>query len=321
MASTEERTDDADFRVLISCPLIHDAIDEFADRFRRHDIAYDVADVDQQLSESELLELLPDYDGILAGDDELNRRVLANAPRLAVISKWGIGTDNIDFEAAEEFDVDVYNTPGAFASQVADVVIGYAIMLTRELHRVDAAVRDGEWYCPRGTSLAGKTLGVVGVGNIGSAVARRAAVHEMDVIGNDVRPLPASLVEEVDIRSVDRAELFADADVVSLNCALTEETRHLVGAAELDRLGEDGYLVNTARGELVDQDALRRALAERTIAGAALDVFEEEPLPSTDPLTRLDNVVLGSHNAQNTDEAVAAVNERAVTNLIDGLVK
>jgi D-3-phosphoglycerate dehydrogenase len=312
--------DAGEYRVLVACPLMLDAIDEYAEELAAHGIDYDVADVDQQLTEDELLETLPDYDGILAGDDELTARVIAETPRLKVISKWGIGTDGIDFDAADEHGVAVYNTPGAFADEVADVVVGYAVMLTRELHRVDRAVRGGEWICPRGVSLADRTFGVVGVGNIGSTVARRADALGMDVLGHDVEPIPETLREETGIEPVGRAELFDRSDVVSLNCTLNEATEGMVDAGALDRLGPDGYLINTARGELVDQDALVAALEAGTLGGAALDVFETEPLPAESPLTELENVILGSHNAQNTEEAVDRVNDRAVQNLIEGLV-
>jgi len=308
------------YRVLISCPLITDSIDEYADSFADYDIVYDVADVDQQLNENELLRIIDRYDGVLAGDDEFTRDVIAAGDRLKIIAKWGIGVDAIDTEAAAEHGVVVQNTPGVFDDEVADVVTGYAIMLTRRLHHIDSAVRDGDWVCPRGVSLAGKTFGVVGVGNIGSTVARRADALGMNVLGNDVHPLPESLREDIDIERVDRAELLDRSDVVSLNCALTPATRGMIGAEELERIGTKGYLINTARGELVDQDALVEALASGTIAGAALDVFEAEPLPADDPLTNLSNVILGSHNAQNTAEAVSRVNDRAVRNLIDGVV-
>jgi D-3-phosphoglycerate dehydrogenase len=307
-------------RVLVSCPLILDAIDRYADRLASRGIEYDVAAVDQQLTESDLLEIIEPYDGILAGDDELSRRVIANAPKLTVISKCGIGTDNIDFEAADEHGVSVYNTPGAFDDEVADVVVGYAIMLTRQLHHIDAAVRSGDWACPQGTSLAGKTFGVIGVGNIGSAVVRRANALGMTVLGNDVEPISEDLRQETGIRPADKDELLRESSVVSLNCALTEATQHLIGSEELDKLGSDSYLINTARGGLIDQPALVEALQNGRLGGAALDVFDEEPLPPESPLTELDNVILGSHNAQNTAEAVERVHDRAVENLIRGLV-
>ncbi|WP_042665584.1 MULTISPECIES: phosphoglycerate dehydrogenase [unclassified Haloferax] len=306
-------------RVLISCPLILDSINDYADQFQSRDIVYDIADVDQQLTESELLEIIDKYDGVLAGDDEFTEQVISRAEKLKVISKWGIGIDGIDTEAAEEHGVEVYNTPGAFNDEVADVVVGYTIMLTRQLHQIDSAVQNGDWYCPRGTSLAGKTFGVIGVGDIGSTVAQRAHALGMEVLGSDIEPFPEELVKETGIKRVSKEELLTRSDVVSLNCALTEATRNMIGADELEQLGGNGYIINTARGQLIDQDALVKALREDTIAGAALDVFEEEPLSDSDPLTTFDSVVLGSHNAQNTTEAVNRVHDRAVENLITGL--
>jgi phosphoglycerate dehydrogenase-like enzyme len=144
----------------------------------------------------------------------------------------------------------------------------------------------------------------------------------MHVLGTDVKEFSESLVEETGIKRVGRDELLDRSDVVSLNCALTEEAEGMIGEEELRRLGggEGGYLINTARGELIDQDALVTALRDKSIAGAALDVFEQEPLPAEDPLTDLDSVILGSHNAQNTHKAVERTHERAVENLISCLV-
>lgn len=308
-----------DYRLLVSCPLIQDSVDEYEDMLAENGIDYDVVAVDQQLKEDELLEILDQYHAILAGDDELTERVLDDADRLELVVKWGIGTDNINTEAAAARGIDVRNTPDMFGAEVADVVFGYAIMLTRHLHRIDSAVRTGDWACPRGRSLAGKTMGIIGVGDIGASVARRAHAHDMSVLGNDVRPLPTDLQEEADIIAISRDDLFSEADIVSLNCALTPETRRIVGPAELEALGPDGYLINTSRGELVNESALVAALENETIAGAALDVFREEPLPADHPLTEFDNVVLGSHNAQNTHEAVSRTNNRAIRNVIEGL--
>lgn len=309
----------SEYRVLISCPLIIDAIDEYANILANHHIEYDVADVDQHLTESELLDVIDLYDGVLAGDDEFTREVINSASKLKVISKWGVGIDAINIGAAEENDVAVFNTSGAFDNEVADVVIAYAIMLTRQLHQIDRAVRQGIWDCPRGTSLEGKTFGVIGVGNIGSAVTHRAHALKMDVLGTDIQPFPDELTGNTGIERVAHDELLDRADVVSLNCALTEETRGMISTGELNQLGKESYLINTARGELIDQEALVTALQEGTIAGAALDVFDQEPLPVDDPLADIDSVILGSHNAQNTHEAIERVNNRAIENLLAGL--
>lgn len=307
------------YSVMLSCPLIHDFVEDYAETLNDHDITYDIPDVDQQLNEADLLNCIAGYEGVLAGDDEFTATVFEAAPDLKVISKWGIGLDNIDLEAAERACVAVYNTPRAFADEVANVVVGYIVALAHELYRIDREVRAGNWYCSRGVSLSGRTLGVVGVGNIGSEVVCRGSAIGMTVLGCDVEPIPSNLKSETGVEQVPLDELLERSDIVSLNCPCTPETRRMIGAAEIDLLGPDGYLVNTARGELVDEDALIDALEAGDMAGAALDVFAEEPLPADSPLAYLENVILGSHNAQNTEEAVEAVTERAVANLIEGL--
>lgn len=308
-----------DTRILVSTPLIRDSIGEYEDRFDDHGIVYDVPDVDQHLTEAQLLDCIGRYHGVIAGDDEFTARVFAAADNLQVVSKWGVGTDSIDHEAAAGHGVEVYNTPGAFDHEVADVVTGYTISLARNLHGIDRAAREGEWHAPRGISLQDRTFGVVGVGDIGSTVARRAHALGMDVIGHDVVAFPEALRADTDIESVGGDELFERADVVSLNCALNEATRGMVDAERLAKLGPEGFLINCARGELVDQDALVEALRTDSIAGAGLDVYEEEPLPASSPLLEMENVILGTHNAQNTTEAVSRVNDRTVENLLEGL--
>ncbi|MFB6225051.1 MAG: phosphoglycerate dehydrogenase, partial [Candidatus Paceibacteria bacterium] len=293
---------------------------EFEETLAEHGIEYDIANIEQQLTEAQLSEILNKYDGILAGDDELTAEVIQSAPRLKVISKWGIGTDNIDTEAATNAGVTVTNTPDLLGPEVADVVIGYAVMLTRDLHKVDREVRNGNWFTPRGESLLDMTVGIVGVGDIGSQVTHRFNAFGTDLIGYDIEPVEDDLKTQTGIERVSLQELLSKADMISLNCPLTEETSEMIGKDALDRLGEDGYLINTSRGKIVDQDALISALQNEEIAGAALDVYEKEPLPSENQLTDLENVVLGTHNAQNTHQAVSRVNEKAVHNLIDGII-
>jgi D-3-phosphoglycerate dehydrogenase len=296
---------------------MHDDVESYAEVFAEHDIQYDVPEIQQQLDENDLLEIIDKYDGVIAGDDEFSARVFESAEQLDVVVKWGIGMDNIDQEAADAHGVTVHNTPGAFSAEVADVVIGYVIMLTRQLHEIDREVRRGTWYTPQGVSLREKTMGIIGVGNIGSAVARRTAALEMNLLGHDVVPIDEKLKSETGIQSVGLESLLKQSDVVSLNCPLTEETRGLIGEEELDAIGPEGYLINTSRGELVQERELITALENDQIAGAALDVFKTEPLSKDSPLTDIESVILGSHNAQNTKEAVWAVHDRAVELLLN----
>lgn len=306
-------------QVLITCPQLQQTIDRYRDRFAREDIHVDLPDLVQQLSERELLEIIHKYDGVIAGDDAFTRAVLSKAQRLRILAKWGVGTDSIDLQAARELGIPVANTPGAFDDEVADATIGYVLLLARQLHRIDRSVRDGGWLKIRGVTLRGKTMGVIGVGGIGRAVAQRARALGMHLVGHDVAPPPAAFMAETGMRVGTLDDVLTAADFISLNCNLTAENRHMLDGSAFARMKQGVYIVNAARGRLIDQGALVESLRSGKVAGAALDVFEEEPLPLDDPLRQFDNCIFGSHNGSNTHEAVLRVNERAIGNLITGL--
>lgn len=316
---TNHDKDKGRYHVLIASPLIRDHIQQYDGIFEQYDLTYDIADVEQQLTEDELFDIIENYDGILAGDDELTERVLHEAGNLKVISKWGIGTDNIDKQAASKLGIEVFNTPGMMKESVADVVLGYSVMMMRQLHDIDRAVRGGNWQCPRGKRLKGKTFGIVGAGNIGTAVAHRAHAFGCDILVHDTRFDPNEMEDEIQFENVSLVKLLQKTDIVSLNCPLTSETKGLISHEEFRLLGKNGYIINTARGEIIDCPSLVEALKNNLIKGAALDVFPQEPLPSDSVLTELDNLILGSHNAGNTHESVVETNTQAVTNLLTGL--
>jgi D-3-phosphoglycerate dehydrogenase / 2-oxoglutarate reductase len=280
-------------------------------------IDVEIPPVTQHVSRADLERILPTCDGIIAGDESLDRALLTRAaPRLRVISRWGVGIDNVDVEAARELGIEVRNTPAVFADEVADVAIGYMIMLARRLGTIDASVRAGDWHKPQGVSLAGRTLGVIGLGSIGRAVARRGLAMGMTVVGIDPMPGAEAAAAELGVRLLGLDEVFVAAHVLSLNLPMSPENRHLVNATRLAAMPRGSFLVNTARGPLVDEAALAAALESGHLGGAALDVFETEPLPAASPLRALPNVILGSHNASNTVEAVRRVNRLAIDNLL-----
>lgn len=268
--------------------------------------APDHVDYAQFLDEAQCAGLVGNIDGWLAGDDRISRAVLQAAlPRLKVIAKWGTGTDSIDRAAAEALGVPVLNSPGAFADAVAEVAIGLILMLTRHLGAIDRAIRAGGWPKPRGVELRGATLGMIGRGAIGGRIAELGQAFGMTVIHHDPF-VPGSVAP---------LEVAAGSDIVCLACALTPENRHIVDAAFLAAMKPTAILANVARGPLVDEAALVAALRAGTIAGAALDVFEDEPVTRDNPLTCMDNVVLSSHNANNGLRAVEAVHANTLRNL------
>lgn len=306
-------------RVLITCPQMQSCIEAFQERFDARDIALDLPEVVQQPTEEELIAIIGDYDGMIAGDDPLTARVLEHAQRMKIISKWGVGVDGIDLDAATAQGITVTNTPDVFGDDVADVAAGYLVMLARQLHRIDASVREGGWLKHEGVGLAGKTLGIVGFGSVGRALGRRGRGFGMTVIANDTAPGVLDAANSDGVELVGRDDVFSRSDFLALSVPLTPETRQLVNAAALDLMRQGSFLVNVARGGLVDEPALVAALASGHLAAAALDVFEDEPLPLDSPLRGFPECVFGTHNGSNTTAGVLRASERAVENLLAGL--
>jgi D-3-phosphoglycerate dehydrogenase len=271
----------------------------------------------QQFSARELAEFGPRLVGIIAGDDELSREFFEGAPRLRALIRWGIGMDSVDHDAAARHGVAVRNTPGVFGAEVADSAFGYILNLARGQIEVDAGVRRGEWPKREGITLAGSRLGIVGMGSIGREVAVRAHGFGMEVVGFD--PVVTSAPQGVTL--VDLKTLLSTSRFIVLACPLIPDTFHLIDADRLAYVRPDAFLINVARGPVVAEQDLINALSERRIAGAALDVFEIEPLPMASELRALPNVVLGAHNASNTREGVARASEAAVNFLLEELAK
>ncbi len=307
------------WRVLVSAPYMLPVIDRFRASLEADNVELIAAEVNERLSEEELLKVIADYDGIICGDDRITVKVLEAAPRLKVISKWGTGIDSIDAEAAADRDIPVYRTPNAFSEPVADSVLGYMLDFARKPHLQNQQIRAGEWKKPNLVALNECTLGVVGVGDCGKAVVRRAIAFGMRVLGNDVATIPAEFIDATGIEMAPLDLLLGQADFVSLNTDLNPTSFHLISDDQLALMKPAAYLINASRGPVVDEPALARALQQRQIAGAALDVFEDEPLPADSPLRQLDNCLLAPHNANSSPGAWERVHHNTVRNLLDGL--
>jgi D-3-phosphoglycerate dehydrogenase len=199
------------------------------------------------------------------------------------------------------------------------VALAYVVILARQLHRLHESIATGGWFKHEGRSLAGNTLGIAGLGSIGQAVCRRATGFGLQVIAHDVTDLARQAAAGLGVELVDREDLFRRSDILVLCCPLTAETRHLVNERSLASMPPASYVVNVARGPLVDEAALAGALASGHLAAAALDVFEQEPLPRSSPLRAFEQCVFGSHNGSNTREAVLRASALAVDNLFAGL--
>jgi D-3-phosphoglycerate dehydrogenase len=236
-----------------------------------------------------------------------------------VISKWGTGIDSIDQIAANEMGVKVCRTPEAFTSPVADSVMGYILAFARRIPWTDRQMKSGFWTKLPGRSLDECTLGIVGLGNIGKAVVRRAKSFGMTLLGNDIVEIDRDFILQNRIEMTSLESLLARSDFVSLNCDLNPTSLHLINRHTLSFMRYDGVIVNTARGQVIDEPELIQALVTRRIAGAALDVFQFEPLPEDNPLRSLDNVLLAPHNANSSPSAWERVHRNTIRNLFEGL--
>ena len=256
--------------------------------------------------------------------DKIDEEVFSRGKRLRIVAQYAVGYDNIDLEAATRHGVYVTNTPGVLTEAVADFTWALILAVTRRIVEADDFVKSGEWektgtgwhpLMMLGFEVNGRTLGIVGFGRIGQAVARRAKGFNMRILYYDVAPRP-ELERELGVERVDLETLLRESDIVTVHTPLTKETYHLIGERELKLMKKTAYLINTARGAVVDTDALVKALREGWIAGAALDVYEQEPLPGDHPLTKLKNVVLAPHAASATYETRSRMAELVAENLI-----
>jgi D-3-phosphoglycerate dehydrogenase len=306
--------------VLITAPYMLPHLDRFRPTLEGYALELITPPVEERMEAADLLEYAGQFDGAICGDDRYTAEVLeACSPRLKVISKWGTGIDSIDKDACERLGIKLYNTPNAFSEPVADSILGYILAFARRGPWLDRAMKAGEWEKLPGRALNECTLGVIGVGNCGKAVLRRAAVFGMTLLGNDIVTIDPAFTAKHGVVMTMLDDLLARSDFVSLNCDLNPTSRHIINETSLAKMKPSAVLINAARGPLVDEPALVEALQTGRIAGAALDVFEEEPLPLDSPLLRMDNVLLAPHNANSSPAAWERVHENTIRNLVEGL--
>ncbi len=300
-------------KVLITCPPMLRGIDNLKHFFLEKNIELVLPEVVQTLTEEQLIELVPEVDGWIIGDDPATERVFAAGVKgkLRAAVKWGVGVDNVDFKACEKLGIPISNTPRMFGNEVADMALAYLLGLARESYRVDREVRKGNWIKPPGISLSGKTVALVGLGDIGLATAKR--LRGFDVKVNAYDPFTKLTANEAYAEQIlPFPEQIETADFVILTCALTPSSYHLINEASIAKMKDGVYLVNVSRGGLVDEPALIAALKSGKVKAAGLDVFEHEPLNADNPLRQFDQCIFGTHNGSNTKEAVVRASLRAI---------
>lgn len=270
------------------------------------------------LEAEEILALLDGVDGYIAGLDYITADVIRRAPAsLKVISRYGAGVDRVDLEAAKERGIAVTNTPGTNAVAVCELALGLMLSLARSIPRLDSAVKKGEWPRNDGTELAGKTLGIVGFGAIGKNLATRARAFGMRVVAFDPY-FDQAFASQHGVEQKTLDETIELADFLSLHVPLTKETKYMIGETAIARMKKGAFIINTARGGLVDEAAAASALKSGQLGGIGLDAYEVEPVTDS-PLLGLDHVVMTPHTGAHTNEAIAGMGIMAAQNMIDVL--
>jgi D-3-phosphoglycerate dehydrogenase len=301
-------------KVLITAPYFQPVVERFLPLFAEHGIEAVVPKVNERMSEEELLPLIGDIDGILCGDDRITERVLAAAPKLKTIVKWGTGIDSIDKEAAAKRGIPVRNTLNAFTEPVSDTIMAFILAFARGTLDLDAKIRKGIWEKKLNKALNECTIGVIGVGNIGSAVIKRAQAFGAKVVAHDIVEKPHDFMVPLE-------DLLRAADFVVLATDLNPTSRQIMDEKTIALMKPTAYLINAARGPLVEEKALIGALQGGKLAGAGLDVFEEEPLPESHPYRQMNNVILSPHNSNSSLKAWERVHQNSVDQLLADLAQ
>jgi D-3-phosphoglycerate dehydrogenase / 2-oxoglutarate reductase len=295
-------------KILVTCPPMLNMIKSFDSYFKQYDLDYDAPNIVQTMSERNLMEILPSYDGWIIGDDPATRRVFeaGASGKLRVAIKWGIGTDNVDFNACKDFNIKITNTPDMFGSEVSDIAITYLIGLARSTYYIDRQIRTGGWPKIAGVTLKDKNVAVIGFGDIGKNVAKRLKAMDMNVTIYDPSYNHEKFKQYSSIGyDLERwPEKLETQDFIILCCALSKTSHHIINEDTINLMKQGVRIINVGRGGLIDQDALESGLKNKHINSVALDVFENEPPDIKSYLVNHPLSILGSHNASNTKDAV-----------------
>ena len=295
-------------------------IEEFRPEFAKKGIELITPDVVQTLTEEELVKIVPQADGWIIGDDPATEQVFAagKAGKLRAAVKWGVGVDNVNFEACKKLGIPVTNTPQMFGEEVGGLAVHYVIGLARQTFLIDRGVRAGAWLKPAGISLQGRTVALIGFGDIGKSTARMLLAFGLNI--NVYDPFAKKSEEdEKRYRFLDFPQKLGDADFVVVTCSLTPQTKHMVNAGSIEKMKDGVRIVNVSRGNVIDETAILAALESGKIHSAALDVFETEPLPLDSSLRKFDNCIFGTHNGSNTVDAVRRASHQAMEYMFEFL--
>lgn len=297
------------FKILITWRLMIDNIGYYKKKFSINNVTYDFIYREQGLSEKDLIKVIHKYDGIICGDDQINRNVLNKAKKLKIISKWGSGIDSIDKEFAKYKNIKIINSPGAFTEPVAQHAVGMMFSLTRNLIFNHLDLNKGIWSKRINQNIYKKNIGIIGYGKIGKEIKKILNIFKTKFYFYDPRYKSKYFVN--------KNLLLKNSDVIFICCELNKNSKHLIRINELKKMKKTAFLINISRGAIIKNIDLIKALKNNFIAGAGIDVFEKEPIGKNSEFLKLSNCLLTSHNAFNSDQAISEINKKTVDNILN----
>lgn len=306
-------------KILLTCPPMINRITEYKDLLEKYNLEIEIPYFKQIMSEYDLEKIIENYDGWIIGDDPTTEKIfeLGKKGNLKAAVKWGVGTDNVNFDACKKLNIPITNIPNVFGEEVSDVAIGILLNLTRKLHEIDAKTKLGEWYKPAGISLSNKKVCLLGFGDIGRCTARKLLAFNLNVYVSDPgfekingkiickyneNIIISEQLQNVIIRDLDNA--LKESDFIIITCALNKHTYHLINRENIMKTKKGVKIINVARGPIVNEDDIVELLREDYVSAVGFDVFPTEPLPKESKLRDFPQNFYGSHNGSNTIEAV-----------------
>ena len=296
------------FKILITWRFLLEDIKKYLPLLKKQNISYETFKTAQYAKEGELLKIIHKYDGLICGDDEISKKVLDRAKKLKVISKWGTGIDSIDKKYADKKNIKVFNTPGAFTNAVAEHAVGMMFSLTRNITFNHMDILNNDWSKRICGTIKGKNIGIIGYGKIGKKIHKNLRPYDSNFFFNDIK--------KINQKKTSLDKLLKISDIIFIACDLNNKSKHLIKSRELKLMKKNAILINISRGAIVNNQDLIKALRNKTILGAGLDVYEKEPIKKNSEFLKLKNCIFTSHNAFNSRETIDMINMISVNNLI-----
>jgi D-3-phosphoglycerate dehydrogenase / 2-oxoglutarate reductase len=303
--------------LLITCPPMIVQIDNFIELFNKNNINYFIPNFTATVDENELVKLITKFDAWIAGDDLISDKVLkiGSENKLKTVVKWGVGTDNIDYDACKKYNINISHTPNMFGEEVSDVAIGYLLCLSRKLHTIHIGNLNNKWLKPSGDTLVNKKLCLIGFGNIGKCIAKKLIPFELDIWVYDPMYQKNNLLldKEFEKLKIDSFEnCIEKSEYIITCCSLSKSSFHMINKNSIKTCKKGVKIINVGRGSLVNESDICDLLEEQFVDSVAFDVFENEPLDINNKLRLFPQNIFGSHNGSNTVDAVLKTSYKSI---------